>query len=72
MAYAYCGSTSTRKLETFTSHGSVGVEATPTDFGSSDFRPNKNKPWPFPTQIPEHKPLGKLPFNPNNEEDAPL
>jgi len=28
--------------------------------------------WPFPNQPPEHEPLDKLPFNPDNEEDAPL
>lgn len=28
--------------------------------------------WPFPTKPPEHDPLDKLPFNPDNEEDAPL
>ena len=28
--------------------------------------------WPFPTKIPKHKPLDRLPFNPENEEDAPL
>jgi hypothetical protein len=28
--------------------------------------------WPFPTEIPEHAPLDRLPFNPENEEDAPL
>jgi hypothetical protein len=28
--------------------------------------------WPFPTEPPEHEPLDKLPFNPDNEEDAPL
>ena len=28
--------------------------------------------WPFPTEVPEHGPLDKLPFNPENEEDAPL
>lgn len=30
------------------------------------------KNWPFPTEAPEHEPLDKLPFNPENEEDAPL
>jgi len=28
--------------------------------------------WPFPNKPPEHEPLDKLPFNPDNEEDAPL
>ena len=28
--------------------------------------------WPFPTQLPPAVPMGKLPFNPNNHEDAPL
>lgn len=28
--------------------------------------------WPFPVDLPEHEPLDKLPFNPENEEDAPL
>ena len=28
--------------------------------------------WPFPTEVPEHEPLDKLPFNPENEEDAVL
>jgi hypothetical protein len=72
MAYAYCGSTSTRKPETFTSHGSDGAEATPMDFGSSDFHPNKNKPWPFPSKLNNTVPLDRLPFNPENEEDAPI
>jgi len=28
--------------------------------------------WPFPTELPPAAPIGKLPFNPNNFEDAPL
>lgn len=28
--------------------------------------------WPFPSAPPEHDRLYKLPFNPENEEDAPL
>ena len=28
--------------------------------------------WPFPTELPPAVPMGKLPFNPNNHEDAPL
>jgi len=28
--------------------------------------------WPFPTQLPPAKPMEKLPFNPDNFEDAPL
>ena len=28
--------------------------------------------WPFPNKPPEHEPLYKLPFNPDNEEDAPI
>lgn len=28
--------------------------------------------WPFPNNPPEHEPLDKLPFNPENEEDSPL
>lgn len=31
-------------------------------------RPN----WPFPNQLNNTTPLDKLPFNPENEEDAPL
>jgi len=27
--------------------------------------------WPFPTQLPPAVPVGKLPFNPDNFEDAP-
>jgi hypothetical protein len=35
----------------------------------------QNKPpvqWPFPTKLLPAKPVGKLPFNPNNYEDALL
>lgn len=32
----------------------------------------KASPWPFPDAPLEHAPLDKLPFNPENEEDAPL
>ena len=73
MAYAYYGSTSTRKPETFTSHGSVGTEAMLMGSGSSDFHPNKTNPWPFPV-FPNPKDTGtKQPkFNPENYEDAPL
>jgi hypothetical protein len=28
--------------------------------------------WPFPTELPPAVPMGKLPFNPANHEDAPL
>lgn len=28
--------------------------------------------WPFPNKIYNTVPLDKLPFNPDNEEDAPL
>ena len=28
--------------------------------------------WPFPNQPPDHEPLYKLPFNPENYEDAPV
>lgn len=28
--------------------------------------------WPFPTKLPPAVPMGKLPFNPDNFEDAPL
>ena len=28
--------------------------------------------WPFPSEPPDHEPLDKLPFNPDNEEEAPL
>jgi len=30
------------------------------------------KQWPFPTTLRPIKPVGKLPFNPNNHEDALL
>lgn len=73
MAYVYFGNTSTRKQETFTSHGSDGAEAMLMGFGSSDFHPNKTKPWPFPP-FPNPKDTGnKQPkFNPDNYEDAPI
>jgi hypothetical protein len=28
--------------------------------------------WPFPSKLLGTQPLNKLPFNPDNEEDAPL
>jgi hypothetical protein len=28
--------------------------------------------WPFPNKLLGTQPLNKLPFNPDNEEDAPL
>lgn len=28
--------------------------------------------WPFPNKLLSTQPLDKLPFNPENEEDAPL
>jgi hypothetical protein len=28
--------------------------------------------WPFPNQPLEHDPIYKLPFNPDNFEDAPI
>lgn len=28
--------------------------------------------WPFPNRLHDTTPLDKLPFNPENEEDAPL
>jgi len=28
--------------------------------------------WPFPTTPLPVKPIGKLPFNPDNHDDAPL
>lgn len=31
-----------------------------------------NSYWPFPTELPPAVPMGKLPFNPDNFEDAPL
>jgi sarcosine oxidase delta subunit len=41
MECAYCGSTSTRRQETFTIHGNAGVEEMPTDFGKLDSLPSK-------------------------------
>ena len=74
MAYAYCGSTSTREQGTSTFRGSVGDEATPTDFGSSDYRPSKIKNvWPFPPfPNPKDKGAKQPKFNPENHEDAPI
>lgn len=28
--------------------------------------------WPFPNKVLDTRPLDKLPFNPDNHEDAPL
>ena len=28
--------------------------------------------WPFPNRLLSTEPLDKLPFNPDNEEDAPI
>lgn len=43
------------------------------------FLPKNNKPiedkdfvWPFPNSPLPTEPLDKLPFNPENEEDAPI
>jgi hypothetical protein len=74
MAYAYCGSTSTRKQGTFIFRGNAGVEATPTDFGSSDYHPSRtNNMWPFPPfPNPKDKGTKQPKFNPDNYEDAPL
>ena len=38
------------------------------DVEKKEERPN----WPFPNQLNNTTPLDKLPFNPENEEDAPL
>jgi hypothetical protein len=42
-------------------------------FGT-DAKPTKKEPmtWPFPTELLPTTPLDKLPFNPENEDDAPL
>jgi hypothetical protein len=32
----------------------------------------EKKNWPFPNKLHNTVPLDKLPFNPENEEDAPL
>ena len=42
-------------------------------FGTDD-KPTKKEAMtmPFPKQLPTHGVLDKLPFNPNNEEDAPI
>jgi len=32
----------------------------------------KKENWPFPNKLHKTVPLDKLPFNPENEEDAPL
>jgi hypothetical protein len=74
MAYEYCGSTSTREQGTSTFRGSVGAEATPTDFGNSDYRPSKIKNvWPFPPfPNPKDKGTKQPKFNPDNHEDAPI
>ena len=42
-------------------------------FGTDD-KPTKKEAmtWPFPNELLNTTPLDKLPFNPENEEDAPL
>lgn len=42
-------------------------------FGTDD-KPTKKEDmtWPFPNELLDTTPLDKLPFNPDNHEDAPL
>jgi len=42
------------------------------DFSVSDCSKRNAVTWPFPNKPPEHEPLYKLPFNIENEEDAPI
>jgi hypothetical protein len=37
-----------------------------------DVEKNEKPNWPFPNSLNKHEVLDKLPFNPENEEDAPL
>lgn len=42
------------------------------DFSVPDDNKRNAVTWPFPNKPPEHEPLYKLPFNIENEEDAPI
>ena len=35
-------------------------------------QPQERTNWPFPNKLHSTAPLDKLPFNPENEEDAPI
>ena len=37
-----------------------------------DVKKEEKPNWPFPNSLPNTTPLDKLPFNPENEEDAPI
>jgi len=37
-----------------------------------DLEKKKEGVWPFPNKLNNTVPLDKLPFNPENEEDAPI
>jgi len=41
-------------------------------FGRDTEKKEEKPNWPFPNKLLRTTPLDKLPFNPDNEEDAPL